>query len=112
MILAISPFWNAVLTGSLVALVAALLAALGWLITTQVATNKSLTKSVQDILTDLKLYMSDQQGRAKVRELMCAQHRSGMSQDKKDLEHKIRALERRVAVMSRKIGLKEKREKS
>lgn len=84
---------DTIFVGVVVTSVGALLTGLGWLIGSQVKTNKTLRESVTSLVVDLKLFINEQREKEKLTNLSCQQKRMQIQYQIKELDHKCRTLE-------------------
>ena len=89
--------------GLIVATFVALLGGLGWLITSQIATNKSLSrgitdlsKGVSDIVTEFKAAMAKLEERSENQKTLCQSYRAGIYGKQKDLEREIEKIQNKL----------------
>lgn len=74
----------------------ALLAGLGWLIVSQVETNKSLAKSIHDAITEFKVAMSLLEERSNTQKTLCQFYRNQIDSRNKGIDIKIEKIENKL----------------
>lgn len=82
--------------GLIVAVVTALLAALGWLIVSQVQTNKSITRSINDIVTEFKVAMTRIEERSNTQNTLCQHYRSQIDNKNKEVLTRLDKIDNRI----------------
>ena len=73
-------------TGLIISAFAALLGGIGWLISSQVATNKSLSKGITDVVSEFKVAMSLIEERSNNQKTLCQLYRDQSNIKQKTLE--------------------------
>jgi len=98
-----------IVTGIVIAAFTALLAAFGWLVTSQVALNRSLSKAIGQIVTDFKIYITEQRERSKNKEYTCQLHRAQMTKDTKDMAFRANKIDASMLIFGKQLNDLEKR---
>ena len=91
----LTPFGQDVVVAAFVAL----LAGLGWLITSQISTNKSLSKGLTDAVTEFKVAMTMIEERNTNQKMFCQLYRSKIEEYHKDLGERLMKIEDKIESM-------------
>ncbi len=81
--------------GLIVAAFTALLVGLGWLITSQIQTNKSLSKGITDVVSEFKVAMSLIEERSNNQKTLCQLYRDQINSRQKDMNTELAGIKRK-----------------